>query len=62
MPSEYQGQLDPALIWNADNYLTGSYFDASKLPVTQARTNQLPLSLALVNFPNLISPCCTAAV
>jgi hypothetical protein len=40
------------LIWNADNYLTGSYFDASKLPVTQARTNQLPLSLALVNFPN----------
>jgi len=48
----YRGQLDPASIWNADNYLTGSYFDAGKLPVTQARTNQLPLSLALVNFPN----------
>jgi hypothetical protein len=48
----YQGRLDPALIWNADNYLTGSYFDDSRLPVTQARTNQLPLSLALVNFPN----------
>ena len=48
----YQGQLDPALIWDADNYLSGSYFGPGRLPVAQGRTNQLPVSLALVNFPN----------
>jgi murein DD-endopeptidase MepM/ murein hydrolase activator NlpD len=48
----YQGQVDPALIWNADNYLSGSYFGPGRLPIAQGRTNQLPVSLALVNFPN----------
>jgi Peptidase family M23 len=47
----YQGQLDPALIWSADNYLNGSYFGPERLPTAQPQTNKLPLSLALVNFP-----------
>jgi biotin carboxyl carrier protein len=48
----YQGQLDPALIWSADSYLSGSYFGTGRLPTAQAQSNKLPLSLALVNFPN----------
>ncbi|MGA7053052.1 MAG: M23 family metallopeptidase [Mycobacterium sp.] len=48
----YQGQVDPASIWNADNYLSGSYFGPARLSEAQPRTNQLPVSLALVNFPN----------
>jgi len=46
----YQGQVDPASIWNADNYLSGRYFGPGRLPTAQPRTNQLPVSLALVNF------------
>jgi len=46
----YQGQVDPASIANADNYLSGSYFGPGRLPTAQPRTNQLPVSLALVNF------------
>jgi hypothetical protein len=46
----YQGQVDPASIANADNYLSGSYFGAGRLPTAQPRTDQLPVSLALVNF------------
>jgi len=48
----YQGQVDPASIANADNYLSGSYFGPGRLPTAQPRTNQLPVSLALVNFPS----------
>jgi Peptidase family M23 len=48
----YQGQVDPAAIWNADNYLSGSYFGPGRLETAQPRRNQLPGLLALVNFPS----------
>lgn len=48
----YQGQVSQASIWNADNYLSGSFFGPERLPTEQARTNQLPLLQAIVNFPH----------
>jgi murein DD-endopeptidase MepM/ murein hydrolase activator NlpD len=48
----YQGQVDPAAIWNADNYLSGSYFGPGRLETAQPRRNQLPGLLALANFPS----------
>jgi hypothetical protein len=47
----YQGQVAATSMWNADNYLSGSYFGPDRLPTAQPRTNQLPVLLALVNFP-----------
>jgi biotin carboxyl carrier protein len=48
----YQGQVSAATLWNSDNYLSGSYFGPDRLPTPQPRTNQLPVLLAIVNFPN----------
>ena len=47
----YQGQVSQASIWNADNYLSGSFFGPERLPAAEPRTNQLPILQALVNFP-----------
>ncbi|WP_454561481.1 M23 family metallopeptidase [Mycobacterium haemophilum] len=47
----YQGQVAATSIWNADNYLSGTYFGPDRPPTAQPRTNQLPLLLAIVNFP-----------
>jgi Peptidase family M23 len=47
----YQGQVSQASIWNADNYLSGSFFGPDRLPTAQLRTNQLPLLQAIINFP-----------
>ncbi len=46
----YRGQVATATIWNADNYLSGSYFGPDRLATSQPRTNQLPVLLAIVNF------------
>ena len=46
----YQGQVATATIWNADNYLSGSYFGPDRLATSQPRTDQLPVLLAIVNF------------
>jgi hypothetical protein len=48
----YQGQVSAAALWNSDNYLSGSYFGPDRLPAPQPRTNQLPVLLAIVNFPD----------
>lgn len=48
----YQGQLDANQVWNADNYLSGSFFGPQMLPTPALKANQLPLLLAVVTFPN----------
>jgi murein DD-endopeptidase MepM/ murein hydrolase activator NlpD len=47
----YQGRVAQATMWNADNYLSGSFFGPDRLPTAQPRANELPLLLAIVNFP-----------
>lgn len=48
----YQGQLDANQVWNADNYLSGSFFGPAMLPAPVLKTNQLPLLLGVVTFPH----------
>jgi hypothetical protein len=47
----YRGQVDPELVINSNDYVTGEFFDAKTLPAGQTRTDQLPLNLAIVDFP-----------
>jgi hypothetical protein len=47
----YQGQVGQESIANADGYLSGSFFGPDRLPSSQSRSRQLPLLLAIVNFP-----------
>jgi Peptidase family M23 len=47
----YQGQVSNASIWDADNYLSGTFFGPDRLPVPQPRAQQLPLLNAIVSFP-----------
>ena len=46
----YDGQVEPSRIQNADDYLTGTFLQG-KLAQGEPRTNQLPLLLAIVDFP-----------
>ncbi len=48
---DYHGQIIPASIYNADNYLTGNFFGRDHRPTPETRTNQLPMAWAIVNFP-----------
>ena len=48
---EYDGQVPAEVLEAADDYLSGD-FGTGRLPVPQPRTNQLPLALAVVNFPD----------
>lgn len=48
---EYQGQIELDALVKADDYLSGSFFGPGKLATAEPRTNQLPVSLALVTFP-----------
>jgi hypothetical protein len=47
---DYAGQVPVETIMAADDYLTGNFLQ-DKLPEPQARNDQLPLNLAIVNFP-----------
>ncbi|OBJ90830.1 M23 family metallopeptidase [Mycobacterium asiaticum] len=47
----YQGQVNAERVWNADNYLSGSFFGPEVLATPELKGNQLPLLLALVTFP-----------
>ncbi|MFE3194931.1 M23 family metallopeptidase [Nocardia sp. NPDC059240] len=47
----YTGEIPYAAWNNADANLTGTYFQA-KPPNSDPRTNELPLALSIVNFPN----------
>ena len=47
---EYDGQV-PSMVVATDDYLTGN-FGQQRLPQPQPRINELPLSLAIVNFPD----------
>ena len=46
---DYDGQVSPQSIADADDYLSGTFL-AGALPKAQARTNQLPLNLAIIDF------------
>ena len=47
---DYSGQVDPEQIANADDYLSGTFLQG-KFGKPEARTNELPLDLAIVDFP-----------
>ncbi|MCR2810904.1 MULTISPECIES: M23 family metallopeptidase [unclassified Microbacterium] len=46
---DYDGQVSPQSIADADDYLSGTFL-AGKLPKPDARTTQLPLNLAIIDF------------
>lgn len=46
----YDGQVAPRAILDADDYLTGQFLQG-RLPNPEPRTDQLPSSLAIINFP-----------
>ena len=46
----YDGQVDPQAILDADDFLSGTFL-GGQLPKPQPRRQQLPLQLAIVNFP-----------
>lgn len=48
---DYLGQISPASIYNADNYLTGNFFGRDHRSTPETRTNQLPMAWAIINFP-----------
>ena len=51
----YVGQVPPASLLAADDFLTGSFLPATPA-AGQPRTEQLPLVLAIVDFPEAPSP------
>ena len=48
---QYQGQISPQQLANADDYLTGDFFGPGRLAKPEPRTHQLPTAWAIVNFP-----------
>jgi hypothetical protein len=48
---DYQGQIAPRSIYEADDYLTGNFFGPDRRPTPETRTNQLPMAWAIINFP-----------
>lgn len=47
---DYSGQVAPERIADADTYLSGTFLQG-RLPSTESRKNELPLNLAIVDFP-----------
>ena len=47
----YDGQLDPNALLEADDFLSG-VFNQGQLHAPQPREEELPMSLAIVNFPS----------
>ncbi len=47
---EYDGQVAVEQLQEADNYVSGTYL-SGRLPTPEPRTEELPLLLAIVNFP-----------
>jgi murein DD-endopeptidase MepM/ murein hydrolase activator NlpD len=47
----YDGQVSLDNLVAADDYMTGSNYLSGQLPTPEPRTNELPMSLAIVNFP-----------
>ncbi|PTR25006.1 hypothetical protein C8K36_107263 [Rhodococcus sp. OK519] len=48
---EYSGQVPLEEVVNADDYISGKYFQ-DKLATAEPRKDQLPLNLAIVGFPS----------
>jgi hypothetical protein len=47
---DYQGQISPQRIYEADNYLTGNFFGPDRHQTPEPRTNQLPMAWTIINF------------
>jgi murein DD-endopeptidase MepM/ murein hydrolase activator NlpD len=47
---DYDGQVSPQALLDADDFLSG-VFNQGQLPKVDPRQHQLPMSLAIVNFP-----------
>ena len=47
---DYDGQVAPEQIADADDYLSGTFLQG-KLSKAEARTKELPLNLAIIDFP-----------
>ena len=47
---DFDGQVAPQQIADADDYLSGTFLQG-KLSRSEARTNELPLNLAIIDFP-----------
>lgn len=47
---QYQGQVSPELVAEADNWLSGTFF-SDVLATPENRVNQMPLAFAVVSFP-----------
>ena len=47
---DYDGQVDPQLIVETDDYLSGK-FGSGRLSQAEPRTDELPLAWAIINFP-----------
>jgi hypothetical protein len=47
---DYDGQVAPQALLDADDFLSG-VFNKGQLPTPQPRQAELPMSLAIVNFP-----------
>jgi hypothetical protein len=48
---DYDGQVSPQAIVDADDNLTGQFFQG-RLPNPEPRTDQMPMAWAIVNFPS----------
>ncbi len=49
------GQVSTTTFFAADDYITGTFLP-NPLPAPQPRTDQLPLALTIVDFPEQTSP------
>lgn len=47
---DYDGQIDPQQIWDADTFIGGDFFGPGKLAKPERRTNELPMAWAIVDF------------
>lgn len=48
---DYQGQISPQSMYDADDYLTGNFFGLDHRPTPETRTNQLPMAWTIIDFP-----------
>jgi murein DD-endopeptidase MepM/ murein hydrolase activator NlpD len=48
---DYQGQISPQSMYDADDYLTGNFFGLDHRPTPETRRNQLPMAWTIIDFP-----------
>jgi murein DD-endopeptidase MepM/ murein hydrolase activator NlpD len=48
---DYQGQISPQSMYDADDYLTGNFFGLDHRSTPETRRNQLPMAWTIIDFP-----------